>query len=690
MVDQRQEIGAEGAESSSFRPDIQGLRAIAVLIVVLYHAGLVTGGYIGVDVFFVLSGFLMGGLLLREAQETGRVHLWAFFSRRARRLLPALAVTTTITVLLAAVAGPFGEVLIATSSTARATSTFFANIRIFRLSSNYFAGSAEQNALLHTWSLSVEEQFYFGLPLLLGAVCILFIRRRQLVTRWFAVALAVISLGSLLLSILMVNGKWRVHGIWQPQQFAFFNPLTRIWEFGAGVLLAIWASSRRASTVQDTTSTSRFGAFLAGLSLAALVAGTIAYGKSTAFPGLSAVLPVAAAVLLIQFGRVLLPLRQLLECRPAVWLGNLSYGWYLWHWPLIVLARYRWGENKAAFCIAALLALVAAAVTYRFAEEPFRRNRRIVGLWAAVLIVICVAVPYSVATAISRSNTAEWRRNIRVNLMGPHPDLPAGERTVPGNGGRLQVHYTPTGPNAATAPRVVIVGDSHARGMTKAFGDRFAPEGIEFESMYLNGCPLLRGPSFDPQLCATWQRDTLAKLLANPPDAVILAGYVNGRVSGWRHETRTWFRIFDENGRRAQTATESFALYERGLRGVVDALNGVGTEVILVSSEPDHPTSPYAKTSLLAVLRDRVRPTNSRLSINRARERTAELLAVERRVAATSKHLIVVDPIPLLCTTECAQWQDGKLLYVDTDHLTYDGVLRLTDALLPILQALRR
>jgi hypothetical protein len=225
--------------------------------------------------------------------------------------------------------------------------------------------------------------------------------------------------------------------------------------------------------------------------------------------------------------------------------------------------------------------------------------------------------------------------------------------------------------------------------MTKAFGDRFAPEGFEFESIFLNGCPLLRGPSFDPGFCAAWQTETLAKLLANPPNAVILAGYVNGRVSGWRHDTKTWFRIFDEHGRRARTSIEAYNLYERGLRNVVDALNRVGTRVILVSSEPDYPTSPFSRTSLLAVLRGRVRPTNAHLSLETARARTAELLATEHRVAASSEHLIVVDPIPLLCTAECSQWVDGTLLYVDTDHLTYDGAMRLADGLLPILQGLR-
>ena len=690
-MNQQQDCGATPAAASPFRPDIQGLRAIAVLIVVLYHAGLVAGGYIGVDVFFVLSGFLMGGLLLREAQETGRVRLWAFFSRRARRLLPALAVTTTVTVLLAAVIGPFGEVLISTTSTARATSAFFANLRIFSLSSNYFAGTAERNALLHTWSLSVEEQFYFGLPLLLLVLCAVLFRRRAALTAWFLSVMTVIASCSLILNYVMVNRQWRVHGIWQPQQFAFFNPFTRIWEFAAGVLLAAWAAQRsRAEGNAQVVPPVAVRQLLAAAALVALITATFVYGKDTAFPGIAAILPVAATVILLNFGRDLLPLRRLLEWQPAVRVGDLSYGWYLWHWPLIVFARYRWGENRLAFCLAALVALVLAAVSHRFVEEPFRRNKRITGVWAPVLIVTCVIVPSSVARQVAHSNESRWRQNLRAYSMGPHPDLPAGEPTVAANGGRLQVHFTPTGPRAASAPRVVIVGDSHARGVTKAFGDRFAPQGFELELLYRNGCNFLSGPSADPAACATWQASTLNKLLAHPPNAVVLAGYVGGRLSGRKHGYTSWFFIFDENGRRAQTSAEAFGLYERGLRNVVEALNRVGTQVILMSSVPDYSTSPFGKTSLLAVLRDRVRPTNAHQSLGAARADTAELLATERRVAATTEHLIVVDPIPLLCTTDCSQWVDGELVYLDTDHVTYAGAMRLADGLLPILQGLRR
>jgi len=688
-VQQSADAPVEASPARTFRPDIQGLRAVAVLIVVIYHAGFVTGGYIGVDVFFVLSGFLMGGLLLREARETGRVRLWSFFSRRAKRLLPALAVTTTATVLLAAAVGPFGGVLEATTSTGKATSTFFANLRIYRLAGNYFTGAAEQNALLHTWSLSVEEQFYFGLPVVLLVLCAVLYRRRAALTATFVTVMSAIAVGSLILNVLMVDRQWRVHGIWQPQQFAFFNPLTRIWEFAAGVLLAAWAlraaSSERSARSELPVVVRQV---LAAASFAAVIVATVLYGKDTAFPGLAAVLPVAATVVLLGFGRDLPPLRRLLEWRPAVRIGDLSYGWYLWHWPLIVFARYRWGDNRLALSLAALAGLLLAAITYRLVEEPFRRNKRITGVWAAALIVVCVSVPFVASRSIGSTNATHWNKNNRSYLMGPNPALQPGEPTAPGNGGLIQVHYPAQGPNAANAPRVVIAGDSHARGITKAFADRFTPEGFEFESVFLNGCSLLSGPTVDPQLCADWQRSTLDKLVADPPDVVILAGYMIGRVSGWVHNEATWFRMFDEDGQRARTGTESYALYERGLRNVVDALNREGTKVILLSSEPDFSTGPFDRTSLLALLRDRVRPTNARMGLEAVRARAAELLATERRVAATTEHLVVVDPVPLLCTSECSQWVDGKLLYLDTDHVTYEGAMRLADGVLPVLQSL--
>lgn len=689
-MDQQQDYGTAPAATSSFRPDIQGLRAVAVLIVVLYHVGLVTGGYIGVDVFFVISGFLMGGLLMREATETGRVRLWNFFSRRGRRLLPALALTTVATLLLASTLGPFGEVLDATTSTARATSTFFANLRLYNLSGNYFAGATESNPLLHTWSLSVEEQFYFGLPALLGAVCLLCIGRRRFIKPWFVAALSAVSIVSLVVNVLMVNGHWRVHGIWRPQQFAFFHPIARVWEFAAGVLLAAWASRTVRTQASPTTSAARRVApALAGIAIISLIAGTVMFGKGTAFPGYAAVLPVAAAVLLLQFGRELAPLRWLLECRPAVWLGNLSYGWYLWHWPLIVIARYRWGNNRLALCLAAIVALALALGTYHGVEEPFRRNKRIRGVWAATLIIVCVGVPFGVARLVSRANLSEWTEQHRTYLLGPNPAVQPNEPSAAANGGRLQVHYSPSGPDAANAPRVVLLGDSHARGMTKAFGDLFAPGGVEFESAFKNGCNFLIGPTSDPDACLTWQKRNLEKLLADPPDAVILAGYVTGRVTGVKRGLPSWFGVHDEQGNRAETPERAMALYELGLRNVVETLNKLGTTVIVISSEPDYVHGPFDDTSLLDQLRNSVRPGNFRQSLEAARERTAGVLAIERRIAKAAERMIVIDPIPLLCGADCSQWVDGELLYLDNDHLTYAGAKRLAEALLPVLQGLR-
>lgn len=656
------------------RRDIQGLRAIAVLIVVLYHVGLVHGGYIGVDVFFVISGFLMGGLLLREQGTSGRVSVPGFFGRRVRRLLPALAVTTTVTALLGFVLLPVGKVIDSTARTGQATSLFYANIRLYGLASDYFAGLAEQNPLLHTWSLSVEEQFYFVLPVLMAACCLLFARRTALARRSFLIAMAVAAAGSFALSVLLVNGRWSPSGTADLAPFAFFHPTTRVWEFAAGVFLAAWAARRPGTeSTGDAPASSVTRQAIVIVAIAAIIAATVAFQKSTPFPGLTALVPTLGGVVLLQWGRCVTPLRRVLESRPFVRIGDLSYGWYLWHWPLIVLARLNHADETVWLCAAALIALGLAWLTYRFVEEPFRHRRNMSGLRTLALAAVCVAVPLAAFTALGRVNRAQWTTLYRSFDV----DRPSGGQAPPA-----------PAPGLATAPRVVLVGDSHAKVMRLPFADEFAAAGMRLETISKPGCAFLAGVSSQPSNCAPWQRDTLRRLLAEPPAAVVIAGYTTSRVTRLKDGMEVDVSLWDADGRRAANETEALALYESGLRALVDDLDQAGIRVLLVSSIPDFMRGPFEDISLVEVIADRMHPRNTVLPLSAARERVAGVRSVEDRVSTQTSALTVIDPIPLLCTDACPQIDAGRLLYRDRDHVTYEAGRRIARAAIEQLSGL--
>ncbi|MBU6280558.1 MAG: acyltransferase, partial [Actinomycetales bacterium] len=313
------------------RADIQGLRAIAVLLVVAFHAGLpVPGGFVGVDVFFVISGFVITGLLLREFAGSGRLNFRRFYSRRFRRLIPALALVVTVTALLAIpLQSPFGAQQV-TAKTGIGSMLLLANAVIYQVSGAYFDGPAELNALLNTWSLSVEEQFYLLFPAVLAVGW-------WLSRRWFSrvghrelgaiTLVALLSGASFALSVWFTFADHPIGFIERPAQFAFYASLTRAWEFGAGALLAFaaqrWQPSQRAGLILGSA-----GAVLLILSVF-LIDGAVP------FPGWAALPPVAATLLLIAAGPTSATGRAL-SVGVMVWIGALSYSWYLWHWPLIV------------------------------------------------------------------------------------------------------------------------------------------------------------------------------------------------------------------------------------------------------------------------------------------------------------------------------------------------------------------
>ena len=343
------------ANRFSYRPDVDGLRAVAVLSVVFCHAGFnCPGGYIGVDVFFVISGYLIAGLILKELRQ-GTFTLANFWERRVRRILPALAVVLAATfvagwfILMPQDFAAFGKSVIGLGLLA-------SNVQFWR-SINYFNDSAEEMPLLHTWSLSVEEQFYIFVP-----VFLLLLAKRSQLQRAFVLLLAaaVLSFG---LSVYWTHRHASAN---------FYLLPTRAWELFAGALLACSAPcALRKRWVTE---------LLALLGLALIIVPCFVYDSKTPFPGLTALPPVLGTALLIWVGSSstgFSRIGQILASKPVVFVGLISYSLYLWHWPLFSFARYLSVKAPTAEVWWSLIALsmVLATLSWRFVETPFRQRK---------------------------------------------------------------------------------------------------------------------------------------------------------------------------------------------------------------------------------------------------------------------------------------------------------------------------
>ncbi len=387
--------------TSRLRPEIQALRAIAVVAVVIFHfwPARLPGGYVGVDVFFVISGYLIIGSLLREVRESGRVRLLEFWARRARRLIPAsvvtlLAVTVAIAIWVPRVSWvPFIREV-------GAAAVYMLNWVLAANSVDYLASQNAPSPVQHFWSLSVEEQFYIVWPILI-VLTLLLVRRLSVGSRQrvLIIVLIVVVVGSAIYSVVETNAS---------QPSAYFFTTTRAWEFGVGGVLAAFLDR---SPVIPSWLLSGIG----WLGLAMIAASTVAFNGGTAFPGYAAWLPVAGSLLVIAGG---LPAARwspstLYRLRPVQWVGDISYSLYLWHWPLIVIAplaldRALDGRAKLALLV---LAVLIAWASKRIVEDPLRQSRRLRdrGPWFSTIATVLV-------TGLVLTGTLVWSTSIETDV----------------------------------------------------------------------------------------------------------------------------------------------------------------------------------------------------------------------------------------------------------------------------------
>ena len=447
-----------GAEKDGFRPDIEGLRGLAVSLVVLFHAGLLsnastqlTGGFIGVDLFFVVSGFLITGLLIRERERTGRISFSRFYARRVRRILPAAAVVLLITLPLAS-----GLVTLvqrpSVMEDGASAALSIANIR-FAMTTDYF-NPVNYSPFLHFWSLGVEEQFYFVWPALLAVVAWKFPRAGA------ALALSVVLVASFAASLIITD-------ISAPT--AFYMLPTRAWQLAAGGLLAIFSGSLDWLPGAIRGMFKTLLAFMGWAALAALVTAAFAIDNtSTPYPGMAAVVPTLAGVVLIASGPESMGPGVLLRLMPIRFLGKISYSLYLWHWPILILGGfYLVGpldsiSPEQAVALAAL-SIPVATLSWFFVEEPFRRG--VIPL-PRPSRVVAVGVAAMLAIAVVGTGLDFGAQSALAALGGPDPtDTPSEIAAA-----TATATPTPTPTLASVAPEVTLPDEtpSPIPGMTPA------------------------------------------------------------------------------------------------------------------------------------------------------------------------------------------------------------------------------
>ncbi|WP_138735628.1 acyltransferase family protein [Modestobacter excelsi] len=593
------ELGPGGPGARGFRPDIEGLRAVAVLAVVLFHAGVpgLDGGFVGVDVFFVVSGFLITGLLWHEVAGTGGVRLARFFGARARRLLPAATLALVATAVAAAcVLPPLAARTVLGDAVASAL--YVGNYRLALRGTDYLAADAPPSPFQHYWSLGVEEQFYLFWPVLMivtawAARTVL--RRRAargaLPVAPFVVVLVVVALGSLPTSL-----SWTVTS----PPWAFFSLPSRAWELAVGGLVALTAGSGRRLPAATAAV-----AGWAGLAL--VVDSCIRFGEATPYPGVAALAPVlgTALVLIAGGGTVRWGVGTVLAVAPLRALGRCSYSWYLWHWPALLLVPAALGHDLP---LAGRLAVAAgsgvlAVLTRRLVEDPIRfaaplrqaPGRSLLlggGLTAtgvAVAVIAMITFPPPVGTgavadapslqaagaagdqepappsvdpadALVHDLTGQVQAAVAASVdVGPVPanltpslaDAPDDKPEVFVNGCVRSWLYIGQGECASavtTSPTTVaLVGDSHAAMWQPAMEQVATQRGWRLETMTKVTCPLLDLPITSPYLgreyteCEQWRGQVLDRLRAEHPALIVLAtAHHYGADFGFTVGDRQW------------------------------------------------------------------------------------------------------------------------------------------------------
>jgi peptidoglycan/LPS O-acetylase OafA/YrhL len=685
---------------TGFRGDIEGLRAIAVVAVVLYHAhlGPFSGGFVGVDVFFVVSGYLITTLLAREINDSGRIGLASFWARRARRLLPASLLVVAVTLLLSRVVlDPLTQ---RDATTAAFGATFFAANFVFAAKSGYLAAQAtESSPLLHYWSLGVEEQFYVIWPVFFALICYYLPAGRR--KRAVRIGIGAIWCVSLAFCVLFSDRSW-----------AFFHLPTRAWELATGGLIALGLPfmSRISRQVRGIA---------AWIALGVLGLVMLQYRFDTmTYPGWAAMTPVMATAVLVavcDVRRNVGPSRAL--AHPVLqWIGARSYSLYLWHWPLLVLAQAQWGSlSLPVRMLIVAVSVLLAHVCYTFVENPIRHHRglaassqRSLQLGGAMLAVAgaMALVSVSFPTSVTGSGTAAAEPQLATAVPStalvpvatsaapavvPPNDTASGSTTpavrslrevnYPALAAGLAVTQVPSNldpslddarsnqaeiytngchlaafvvepkkceyGNTESTTEVLLFGDSHAAQWFPALEAAATAQGWKLVVMTKSGCPtaaISQNHASRDQRCDSWRASVVSWVEANTPDLVLMSARAYGYLRG--------------------------DVWTQGLTDTLGKMYGSAGRILVLGDTPEMDDDvPACLAKNLNDARDCLTPRDDAINL--------DVMAAER--AVTSQYGAVFEPTTdWVCTMEgCPVIVGNVLMYRDSDHLTTDAVLLL-------------
>ena len=595
---------------------IQGLRALAALLVTIFHARLLPGGFIGVDIFYVISGFLITGLILREIESTGKLDLQSFYQRRIKRLLP----TSVFVLFVTAIVGMFVLPVITRDALGRdlfAAATYISNYLFAWWENDYQNLDATPSPFIHYWSLAVEEQFYVVWP-----VFILFLSRygKRAIFR----GIAVTTFLSLLLSIYQTQTS----PIW-----AFYSLPTRAWELGFGALLLF---------VPETFWKNRFIPWFGVIGIAIA---SFRFDENTAFPGINALLPVVSTAVLI--GSIAIwprAFNDLSNNRISQWLGAISYPLYLWHWPALVLPSSALGRplriRERLFCI--VLTIVLAHFTSKYIEQPIRHKKvsgkKIYTFFAATTAVSLIAG--LVISSTSSSMITVKGTNYKFNLVDVMQKPAVYGDNCHSNYGETESGECTYGDlNSATT--IVLYGDSHAAQWFPALEQLANEKGFKLVSLTKSACPSVDVPRADQGAyknihCEKWRENSVQRIKEIKPAAVILSSYQHFSPPGRFSDVDKW--------------------WTDGQKRLLSSLSGSSEHLIYISDTP----RPKRDIPNCLASRD-VKSCNT----------------TERTPVKVIRGFEIIDPAPWMCTKLCPAIQDGYVVYRDASHISVAAALAL-------------
>lgn len=632
--------------SSKFRTDINGLRAWAVVAVVLYHFGVpgFNGGFVGVDIFFVISGFLMTGIVVAGLESAKGFSVWQFYMARARRIIPALIVLCAVLLVLgwwfltSIDYKPLSKQIVSSLG-------FVSNISFWR-EAGYFDGASHEKWLLHTWSLAVEWQFYMLLPLVLMVAWKLRPNRTAI-----NVVMILGLLASLALSVLLTPIK---------PTAAFFLLPTRAWEMMAGGLVYLFANSLTLNNRQA------IAVEVAGFLL--IIGAIVGFDTASSWPGWRALVPVLGAMLLIFAAR---PYSPLLGHSIAQWLGTRSYSLYLWHWPIVVTLVFLRAEDKPLYiAVGLLVTLIIGHFSYLWVETPSREGLTKLPSSAGAAAILGVAI------LVALPSMWVLHKNGVMGRISPTIELVAGEQNDKNR--RMDACFAKSGIQSPSCMyggaqlKAILIGDSHANAITTALAAAIPNTDDGIMEWTYEACPTLRGVHEDQGKCGEFVEWAIKKLNDVPKEVPLVIAnrtsvYALGHNEKGDASPNKPLVYFD---RPYATATPEFlAEFTRRL---------VDTSCLLAKDRPVYMMRPIPEMGIdvpKTMSRSMIAGQTVDISISLDEYRHRHDFIWAAQDAAHEKCGIkILDPLPYLCTDGyCHGSKDGKPLYYDDDHLSEFG-----------------